>query len=161
NGGSAPRPCRRGGRADTTDTTDEKGARAPMSDTPASSSTRTGGTDAGAAAAQAAAAMREVPAVTVRVAQELDVAESRVAAAVRLLDDGATVPFIARYRQEATGGLDDTELRRLDERLRYLRELADRRAVVLESIAGQGALTAALRADIVAAGSKSRLEDIY
>ncbi|QDQ99251.1 RNA-binding transcriptional accessory protein [Tomitella fengzijianii] len=129
-----------------------------QSGTAAASATRDG---AGDAAAQAAAALRGLPKVTARVAAELGVAESRVAAAVALLDDGATVPFIARYRKEATEGLDDTELRRLDERLRYLRELDERRAVVLESIASQGKLTAALQDAIVAADTKSRLEDIY
>ena len=82
-------------------------------------------------------------------------------AAVELLDGGATVPFIARYRKEATGLLDDTQLRTLEERLRYLRELDERRAAVLESIRGQGKLDEALEAQIMAADSKSRLEDIY
>nr|WP_307810952.1 Tex family protein [Tomitella cavernea] len=138
-----------------------------MSDTPETKHTAAMGAPAthdpaaGDPAAQASAALGRLPAVTVRVAGELGVAESRVAAAVALLDDGATVPFVARYRKEATGGLDDTELRRLDERLRYLRELDERRAVVLESIASQGKLTAALQDSIVAADSKSRLEDIY
>lgn len=82
-------------------------------------------------------------------------------AAVDLLDGGATVPFIARYRKEATGTLDDEQLRNLEERLRYLRELDERRAAVLESIEAQGKLDDALRAQIVAADSKARLEDIY
>jgi uncharacterized protein len=85
----------------------------------------------------------------------------QVKAAVELLDGGATVPFIARYRKEATGTLDDTQLRELDERLRYLRELEDRRRAVLEAIAAQGKLTAELEAAVVAADTKSRLEDIY
>jgi len=84
-----------------------------------------------------------------------------VAAAVDLLDGGATVPFVARYRKEATGGLDDAQLRTLEERLGYLRELEDRRATILESIAGQGKLDDELRARIMAADSKARLEDIY
>ncbi|SCL48299.1 uncharacterized protein GA0070606_1286 [Micromonospora citrea] len=96
-----------------------------------------------------------------RIAEELGVAERQVRAAVELLDGGATVPFIARYRKEATGLLDDTQLRTLEERLRYLRELDERRAAVLESIRGQGKLDEALEAQIMAAESKSRLEDIY
>ena len=82
-------------------------------------------------------------------------------AAVDLLDAGSTVPFIARYRKEATGTLDDTQLRELEERLRYLRELEDRRRTVLEAIAAQGALTPELQAAVVGADTKSRLEDIY
>ena len=85
----------------------------------------------------------------------------QVKAAVDLLDAGSTVPFIARYRKEATGTLDDTQLRELDERLRYLRELEDRRRTVLEAIAAQGALTPELQAAVVGADTKSRLEDIY
>ncbi|MFD6754197.1 MULTISPECIES: Tex family protein [Micromonospora] len=96
-----------------------------------------------------------------RIAGELGVAEHQVRAAVELLDGGATVPFIARYRKEATGLLDDTQLRTLEERLRYLRELDERRAAVLESIRSQGKLDEALEAQIMAADSKSRLEDIY
>ncbi|MEH1102907.1 Tex family protein [Micromonospora sp. CPCC 205561] len=96
-----------------------------------------------------------------RIAEELGVAERQVRAAVELLDGGATVPFIARYRKEATGLLDDSQLRTLEERLRYLRELDERRAAVLESIRGQGKLDEALEAQIMAADSKSRLEDIY
>src|SRR6516164_3239920 len=96
-----------------------------------------------------------------RIAQELKVEERQVAAAVELLDAGATVPFIARYRKEATGALDDTQLRNLEERLRYLRELEERRTVILNSIREQGKLDDALEAQIRAADSKSRLEDIY
>jgi uncharacterized protein len=96
-----------------------------------------------------------------RIAQELGVREQQVTAAVALLDGGATVPFIARYRKEATGALDDGQLRSLDERLRYLRELEERREVVLKSIREQGKLDAALEAAIRAADSKGRLEDIY
>ena len=85
----------------------------------------------------------------------------QVRAAVELLDSGSTVPFIARYRKEATGTLDDTQLRDLDERLRYLRELEDRRRAVLEAVDAQGKLTPQLRAAITTAETKSRLEDIY
>ncbi|WP_433335437.1 Tex family protein [Spirillospora sp. CA-294931] len=99
--------------------------------------------------------------VTQRIADELGVREGQVRVAVDLLDGGSTVPFIARYRKEATGALDDTQLRALEERLRYLRELDERRAAILESIDSQGKLTGELRAQIVAADSKARLEDIY
>ena len=95
------------------------------------------------------------------IAAEIGAAPSQVEAAVALLDDGATVPFIARYRKEVTGGLDDTQLRTLETRLTYLRELEDRRKTILASIEEQGKLTDALRADIEAADSKSRLEDLY
>ncbi|MEV7118892.1 Tex family protein [Kitasatospora griseola] len=96
-----------------------------------------------------------------KIAEELGVRENQVQAAVGLLDGGATVPFIARYRKEATGALDDTQLRTLEERLRYLRELEERRTAVLESIDSQGKLDDTLRAQILAADSKARLEDIY
>nr|BFE70999.1 hypothetical protein GCM10020092_043000 [Actinoplanes digitatis] len=96
-----------------------------------------------------------------RIAQELGVREGQVTAAVDLLDGGATVPFIARYRKEVTGTLDDQQLRTLEERLGYLRELEDRRAAVLESIRSQGKLDDALEAQILGAESKARLEDIY
>jgi uncharacterized protein len=96
-----------------------------------------------------------------RIAQELGVREAQVAAAAALLDEGATVPFIARYRKEATGGLDDAQLRTLEERLRYLRELEERRTVILNSIREQGKLDDKLEAAIRAADSKGRLEDIY
>jgi uncharacterized protein len=99
--------------------------------------------------------------VEARIAEELGVREGQVKAAVDLLDGGATVPFVARYRKEATGTLDDAQLRTLEERLRYLRELDERRAAVLESIDSQGKLDDALRAQIMAADSKARLEDIY
>jgi uncharacterized protein len=95
------------------------------------------------------------------IAKELGVRDEQVAAAVALLDEGATVPFIARYRKEATGALDDSQLRTLDERLRYLRELEERRIVILNSIRDQGKLDDALETAIRAANSKSRLEDIY
>ncbi|MEV4162743.1 Tex family protein [Nonomuraea dietziae] len=96
-----------------------------------------------------------------RIAEELGVREGQVQAAVDLLDGGATVPFIARYRKEVTGALDDAQLRTLEERLRYLRELEERRTAILESIASQGKLTDELREQIVAADTKARLEDIY
>jgi uncharacterized protein len=96
-----------------------------------------------------------------RIADELGVRERQVRAAVELLDGGATVPFIARYRKEATGLLDDAQLRALQDRLRYLRELDERRTAVLESIRAQGKLDAAVEAQIMAADSKARLEDIY
>jgi protein Tex len=96
-----------------------------------------------------------------RIAQELGVREQQVEATVTLLDGGATVPFIARYRKEVTGGLDDVQLRTLEERLTYLRELEARRTAILDSIREQGKLDVALEASILAADSKGRLEDIY
>ncbi|GGU22694.1 Tex family protein [Streptomyces lavendofoliae] len=96
-----------------------------------------------------------------RIAEELGVRERQVKAAVELLDGGSTVPFIARYRKEATEMLDDAQLRTLEERLRYLRELEDRRAAILDSVREQGKLTEELRARILAADTKARLEDIY
>lgn len=96
-----------------------------------------------------------------KIAQELGVRAEQVEATVALLDGGATVPFIARYRKEATGALDDAQLRTLEERLGYLRELEDRRKAILESVREQGKLDAALEATIMAADSKARLEDIY
>jgi len=96
-----------------------------------------------------------------QIATEIRVGEHQVRAAVELLDGGATVPFIARYRKEATGGLDDIQLRELSYRLDYLRELEDRRAAVLKSIDEQGKLTDALRAAIAAAPTKQELEDLY
>jgi protein Tex len=96
-----------------------------------------------------------------RIAAELGVRDHQVGAAVELLDGGATVPFIARYRKEATGTLDDAQLRTLDERLRYLRELEERRAAILTSVAEQGKLTDELRAQLEAADTKARLEDLY
>ena len=95
------------------------------------------------------------------IATEIGAQDVQVHAAVALLDEGATVPFIARYRKEVTGGLDDTQLRNLETRLGYLREMEDRRAAILSSITEQGKLTDALRAEIDAADSKSRLEDLY
>src|SRR5829696_7919290 len=96
-----------------------------------------------------------------RIADELNVQEWQVKAAIDLLDGGATVPFVARYRKEATGTLDDAQLRTLDERLRYLRELEERRTAILDSIESQGKLDDALRHQIVAADTKARLEDLY
>ncbi|WP_267242028.1 Tex family protein [Streptomyces sp. PR69] len=96
-----------------------------------------------------------------RIAEELGVRERQVKAAVELLDGGATVPFIARYRKEATEMLDDAQLRTLEERLRYLRELQERRTAILDSIREQGKLDDALQAQILAAETKARLEDIY
>ena len=96
-----------------------------------------------------------------RIADELQVRVSQVEATIALLDDKSTVPFIARYRKEATGGLDDTQLRALDERLTYLRELEDRRAAIIESITAQGKLTPELAAALDAADTKARLEDLY
>jgi len=95
------------------------------------------------------------------IAAEIGAQPAQAIAAIALLDEGATVPFIARYRKEVTGGLDDTQLRDLEVRLSYLRELEDRRAAILSSIDEQGKLTPALRADIEAADSKARLEDLY
>lgn len=96
-----------------------------------------------------------------QLAAEIKITETQVRAAVELLDGGATVPFVARYRKEATGGLDDVQLRELDARLAYLRELDDRRGAVLKAIDEQGKLTDALRASIAAAATKQELEDIY
>jgi uncharacterized protein len=96
-----------------------------------------------------------------RIAQELSATVHQVAAAVALLDEGATVPFISRYRKEATGGLDDTQLRNLQERLIYLRELEERRTAILVSVEEQGKLVPALRASIEQADTKQRLEDLY
>lgn len=95
------------------------------------------------------------------IAQELNVRPEQVNAAVTLIDDGNTVPFIARYRKEVTGGLDDTQLRTLDSRLSYLREMDDRRQTILKSIQEQGKLTPELEQEIAQADSKTRLEDLY
>ncbi len=96
-----------------------------------------------------------------QIAEELNVSIDQVVSAVGLLDEGSTVPFISRYRKEKTGGLDDTQLRNLEERLGYLRELEDRRGTVLNSISEQGKLTESLKRDILAADTKTRLEDLY
>ncbi|MFZ2628505.1 MAG: Tex family protein [Rugosibacter sp.] len=102
-----------------------------------------------------------LPSIEQRIATELNARPAQVAAAIQLIDEGATVPFIARYRKEATGNLDDTQLRLLDERLSYLRELEDRRSAIQQSIEEQGKLTPQLAADIAAAETKQRLEDLY
>ena len=96
-----------------------------------------------------------------QIAQELNVQTSQINSAIALLDDGATVPFIARYRKEATNGLDDNHLRHLDQRLTYLRELNDRRALILSTIDQQGKLTPALQKELEQADNKTRLEDLY
>ncbi|WP_148716290.1 Tex family protein [Chitinolyticbacter meiyuanensis] len=102
-----------------------------------------------------------LPAISQRIATEIGASAAQVTAAVTLLDEGATVPFIARYRKEVTGGLDDTQLRNLEERLRYLRELEERRASVIASVDEQGKLTPELRAEFLSADNKQRLEDLY
>ncbi len=99
--------------------------------------------------------------ITSAIATELGVGVGQVRSAVDLLDGGATVPFVARYRKEATGNLDDTHLRTLEERLLYLRELEERRAAILASIEEQGKLTGDLRSAVEAAATKQALEDIY
>lgn len=107
------------------------------------------------------AAPKPDDAIYAQIAAELGVKPWQVKAAVELLDGGSTVPFIARYRKEATGTLDDSQLRELEDRLRYLRELEDRRRTVLEAVEAQGQLTPELKKAILAADTKSRLEDIY
>jgi uncharacterized protein len=102
-----------------------------------------------------------LPSIEQRLSLELGAKPAQVNAAIALLDEGATVPFIARYRKEVTGGLDDTQLRLLEERLRYLRELEDRRAAIIASIEEQGKMTPALLASILQAEDKTRLEDLY
>lgn len=104
---------------------------------------------------------RMLPPIESRLAVELVAKPIQIAAAVALLDEGATVPFISRYRKEATGGLDDIQLRLLEERLRYLRELEDRRVAILDNIEEQGKLTPELRAAIENAEDKTKLEDLY
>ena len=99
--------------------------------------------------------------INARIASELNVQINQVAAAVELLGEGATVPFIARYRKEKTGGLDDTQLRKLEERLGYLRDLEDRRGTVIKSITEQGKMTPELQRAIAGAESKVELEDLY
>ena len=111
--------------------------------------------------AAAPAATTALASVGRRIADELGVRETQVRAAVELLDAGSTVPFIARYRKEVTGGLDDAQLRQLDERLTYLRELDERRRAIIESIKGQGKLDDALLGQLMTAETKARLEDIY
>jgi protein Tex len=99
--------------------------------------------------------------ISATIADELNVKEAQVIAATELLDDGATVPFVARYRKEITGGLDDAQLRSLEERLRYLRELEKRRAAIISSIEDQDKMTDDLRTAILTADNKARLEDLY
>src|SRR5438128_9721737 len=99
--------------------------------------------------------------ISARIAEELGIRVAQTDAAISLLDDKATVPFIARYRKEATGGLDDTQLRALEERLAYLRDLEERRGVILKSVADQGKLTPQLATAIQEADTKARLEDLY
>jgi uncharacterized protein len=99
--------------------------------------------------------------IIARIATELSVQQSQVTAAIGLLDEGSTVPFISRYRKEVTGSLDDTQLRNLEERLRYLRELEDRRDVIYKSIDEQQKLTPELAQAIQAAETKTQLEDLY
>jgi uncharacterized protein len=96
-----------------------------------------------------------------RIATELSVQPTQVESAIRLLDEGSTVPFISRYRKEVTGGLDDTQLRALETRLAYLRELEERRDAILASITEQGKLTPALEESIRGADTKTVLEDLY
>ncbi|HHW4671969.1 MAG TPA: Tex-like N-terminal domain-containing protein, partial [Xylella fastidiosa subsp. multiplex] len=95
------------------------------------------------------------------IATEISSQPTQARAAIALLDEGASVPFIARYRKEATGGLDDTQLRTLETRLTYLRELEERRSAILASITEQGKLNDLIHAEILAADTKSRLEDLY
>jgi len=102
-----------------------------------------------------------LPSIEQRLAFELSAKTAQIAAAIALLDEGATVPFISRYRKEATGGLDDTQLRTLEERLRYLRELEERRLTIIASIEEQKKMTPALLAEIMQTADKTRLEDLY
>ncbi len=99
--------------------------------------------------------------IEIKIAQELNVAQAQVIAAITLLDEGASVPFIARYRKEMTNGLDDAQLRNLEERLSYLRELEDRRNAIMDSIREQDKMTPTLQASLLAADTKARLEDLY
>ena len=116
---------------------------------------------AGDSPAATASERSRVANINRQIAEELGVREQQVEATVALLDGGATVPFVARYRKEVTGALDDAQLRTLEERLNYLRELEERRIAILDSVREQGKLDAALEAAIMAADSKGRLEDIY
>jgi len=102
-----------------------------------------------------------LPPIEQRIAQEINARTAQIIAAITLLDEGSTVPFIARYRKEVTGGLDDTQLRTLEERLGYLRELEDRRLAVIKAIDEQGKMTDTLKASIMDAETKTRLEDLY
>ena len=105
--------------------------------------------------------MLTLPSIEQRIAQELNAHAAQIIAAIGLLDEGATVPFISRYRKEVTGGLDDTQMRNLEERLGYLRELEERRIAVINSIEEQGKMTDPLKQSILLADSKTRLEDLY
>ena len=96
-----------------------------------------------------------------QIASELNVKPAQVSAAISLLDEGATVPFISRYRKEVTGGLDDIQLRALEERLGYIREMEDRRQTILSSIDEQGKLSPELKQAVLTADTKTRLEDLY
>ncbi|MGB4247942.1 MAG: Tex-like N-terminal domain-containing protein, partial [Pseudohongiellaceae bacterium] len=96
-----------------------------------------------------------------QIASEIDAKPAQVAAAVGLLDEGATVPFISRYRKEVTGGLDDTQLRKLQERLYYLRELEERRDAIIKSVKEQEKLTPELERQLRGAATKTELEDLY
>ena len=102
-----------------------------------------------------------LPSITQRLATELNIRPQQVDATVALLDEGATVPFIARYRKEVTGALDDSQLRNLEERLTYLRDMEDRRASVIKSIEEQGKLTDELKQALLTADTKTRIEDLY
>ncbi|OZA13147.1 MAG: RNA-binding transcriptional accessory protein, partial [Hydrogenophilales bacterium 17-62-8] len=102
-----------------------------------------------------------LPSIEHRLAAEIAAKPAQVAAAIALLDEGATVPFISRYRKEATGGLDDIQLRLLEDRLRYLRELEDRRATIIQSITEQNKMTPELLKAISSAPDKTQLEDLY
>lgn len=99
--------------------------------------------------------------ISSRIAAELNIRPQQVDATIALLDEGATVPFISRYRKEVTGSLDDTQLRNLEERLRYIREMEDRRAAVIKNIEEQGKLTDELKRDLLSADTKTRIEDLY
>ena len=105
--------------------------------------------------------IKQMKSINQLIAEEIQVKEHQINSAVALMDDGATVPFIARYRKEATGGLDDGQLRRLEERLNYLRELNERRQTVLRTISEQGKLTPELEKTINAVTNKTELEDLY
>ena len=96
-----------------------------------------------------------------KIANELNASAAQITAAVKLLDEGATVPFIARYRKEVTQGLDDTQLRTLEQRLVYLRDLEDRRKVIIKSIDEQGKLDESLKTKLLNADNKTALEDLY
>ncbi|WP_304438866.1 Tex-like N-terminal domain-containing protein, partial [Oleiphilus sp. HI0086] len=110
---------------------------------------------------QASSASTTTKKIAAQIASELSVRPQQVDATIELIDEGSTIPFIARYRKEVTGALDDSQLRKLEERLRYLRELDDRRKTILSSIDEQGKLTDALASQIANVASKNELEDLY